>query len=143
MALVLFVGACGTIRDSRINPFNWFGRSAAVAAVEQDRGDGRVLVAQVQTFAVEQATGGAILRATGLPPTQGWWDGELVQVVDDTKPDTLTFRFVTRAPQIARRTGSAPSREITVARFVSNFQLEGVRRITVTAEGNARTVSRR
>lgn len=143
LALVLVLGACGTVRDSRLNPLNWFGRSDSVAAVAGEVGDGRTLVAQVLEFTVEPSSGGAVLRAKGLPPTQGWWDGELVPVVDDTKPQDMTFRFVIRAPQIPRPVVNQRSREVVVAHFISNYRLEGVRRITVTGAGNARTVTRR
>jgi hypothetical protein len=143
MVLVLGLGACGTVRDSRLNPLNWFGNSRSEAAVAGPVGDGRLLVAQVAQFSVEPATGGAILRATGLPPTIGWWDGELVLDDDASTPDMLAYRFVIRAPSTPRPVVTQTAREVTVARFVSNFRLEGVRRITVTGEGNARTVSRR
>jgi hypothetical protein len=145
MTLVLLLGACGGLRDSRFNPINWFGGARDGRAVEDAGpvGDGRELVAQVIQFSVEPAVGGAVLRATGLPPTQGWYEGELVLVPDEDKPDELLFRFVIRAPVIPNRVSTQQSREVTVARFVSDYRLEGIRRITVTAEGNARTVSRR
>lgn len=145
MTLVLLLGACGTVRDSRINPFNWFGGAREGRAVEAAGpvGDGRILVAQVTHFSVEPAVGGAVLRATGLPPTQGWYEGELVLVPDADKPNDLLFRFVIRAPVLPNRVSTQRSREVTVARYLTDYQLEGIRRITVTAEGNSRTVTRR
>ena len=143
MVLLLGLGACGSVRDSRLNPFNWFGGSREEAVAAGPVGDGRVLVAQVTQFSVEPATGGAILRATGLPPTIGWWVGELVLDDSAQDPSALSYRFVIREPSTPRPAVSPPAREVTVARFVTNFRLEGVRRITVTGEGNARSVSRR
>ena len=42
------------------------------------------LVAEVVTLEVAPIPEGAIVRANGLPPTQGWWEAELVaQPVDE------------------------------------------------------------
>lgn len=143
MAAVMFVGACATVRESRLNPLNWFGRSEASSSVAvQAPRDPRVMVDQVVTMAVEPTPGGAILRATGLPPTQGWWDGVLVPEPTD-RAGELVFRFVLQPPPDARRISTPQSREVTVATYLTDFRLEGIRRITVTGANNARTTARR
>lgn len=103
LALTLTLSACAAVRESRFNPLNWFGQSEARAArsVPADAyapvPDPRPLVDQVIAMAVEPIPGGAILRATGLPPTQGFWDAELVQVEGtEAAPidaDVLVFDF--------------------------------------------------
>lgn len=147
LAAVSLLGACATLRESRINPFNWFGRSAETRAVANARiapeADPRIPVAQVTQLAVEPVPGGAIIRATGLPPTQGYWD---VSLVPDPVPDggsELVYRFLVQPPPTPRPAGTPMSREVTAGVFASDFRLEGIRRITVTGETNARSVNRR
>jgi hypothetical protein len=138
----LALGACGTISNSRINPFNWFGGSEEVAMVT-DTGkpvDRRQLVAQVTNLTLEKMPGGVIVRATGLPPAQGFWDAELVaRPVEDGK---LTYDFRV-FPPVGRTNVSTPrSREVTVATYISDIKLAGVRDITVQGETNARASRR-
>ncbi|OZA08094.1 MAG: hypothetical protein B7Y02_12980, partial [Rhodobacterales bacterium 17-64-5] len=79
VTLCLALVGCGAVRESRLNPFNWFKRSEARDLVQTEApGDPRPLVAEVLTMVVEPIPGGAIVRATGLPPTQGWWQAELI-----------------------------------------------------------------
>ncbi len=103
--------------------------------------DPRALVQTVLSLVVEETAGGAILRATGLPPTQGWWDAELVpQPVDENGRLVLEFRIF--PPIEAKRTGTQPSREVVVALFLSNIKLDPVREIIVQGETNARAARR-
>jgi hypothetical protein len=154
LAAVALLGACASVRDSRLNPLNWFGGSAetrAVAAADTPAAaDPRVPVAQVVALAVEPVPGGAIIRATGLPPTQGHWDVALVAepagngaAAADERAEELVYRLLVQPPPVPRPAGTPLSREVTAAVFVSSFRLEGVRRITVTGADNARSVSRR
>lgn len=146
LAALALVAGCATVRDSRINPFNWFGRSAetrAVAAAPAQPVDPRRPIAQVTEMAVEPRPGGAILRATGLPPTQGHWDAALVLDPVEDGASELTYRFLVQPPPVPRPAGTPQSREVTAAIFLSDFRLEGIRRVTVAGESNARTVTRR
>ena len=145
MVVVLSVGACGTIRDSRLNPLNWFGRSQQQQAVVLAPGmeaDGRSLVDQIIHLSVEPTSDGAIVRAIGLPPTQGWWEGELILEPTETEGD-LVYRFVVAPPPDTRRVSTPQSREVTVAAFLSTIRLQTVRRITVTGANNSRSTTRR
>lgn len=147
LALICALGlsACGGWRDSRLNPSNWFGKSREVVAQEAPTEDadlkGRSLVQSVLSMTVEPYQGGAIVRATGLPPTQGWWEAELVaQPVDENGVLVLDFRvFPPVAPWPA---GTQPSREIVVAIALSNIKLEPVREIVVRGEANSRSSRR-
>jgi hypothetical protein len=145
LAAVLVLGSCGTVRESRLNPFNWFGRSteqAGAAVVPGATSDGREPVAQVTDLAVEVTAGGAIIRATGLPPSQGHWNGALVREPTEAA-DELRFRFVVARPPLQRPAGTPQSREVTVATYLSDIRLEQIRRITVAGAQNARTTTRR
>lgn len=147
LALICALGlsACGGWRDSRLNPSNWFGKSREAVAQEAPTQDadlkGRSLVQSVLSMTVEPYQGGAIVRATGLPPTQGWWEAELVaQPVDENGVLVLDFRvFPPVAPWPA---GTQPSREIVVAIALSNIKLEPVREIVVRGETNSRSSRR-
>lgn len=143
LAAAMVVTGCATVRESRLNPFNWFGRSERAAAVPAApvRDGGRIPVAQVTELFVEPASGGAIIRAKGVPPTQGWYAAELVPE-ETANEGELVFRFVLKQPQEAVP-GTPLSREVTVATFVNTFRLEGVRTITVTGAETARTIRRR
>ncbi len=143
LAAIMFLTSCGAIRDSRLNPFNWFGRSERVetttAVVEP--GDPRPLVEDVVSMSVEPYSGGAIVRATGITPTQGWWDAELVEVAQDD-PGHLVLEFRLFPPVTGTPSGTPRSREVTVATTFSPVKLENISRITVQGAKNARSSGR-
>lgn len=144
LCAVLALGACGSIGKSRLNPFNWFGRSTesttTVSAPGELPADQRQLVAQVTDLTVERMPGGVIIRATGLPPTQGFWDAELVaRPVEDGK---IIYDFRVFPPVEQSAVSTVQSREVIVATFLSNIKLEGIRQITVQGANNARSSRR-
>ena len=106
-------------------------------------GDYRILVHQVTGMSVDRVPGGAIVRATGLPRSQGYWDAELIAAPLSAQSDgTLVFEFRVFPPLGTRQAGTAPSREVTVARYVSDQTLAGVRQIVVVARQNSRAAGR-
>ncbi len=149
LAALMVLGACAGVRQSAANPFNWFGgRESAQSPVPEggfpELRDDRVAVAQVLSMAVEPVQGGALVYATGLPPTQGWWDAELrpdgaLRAVDGE----LFLRFVLASPREAAPTGTPRSREVSAGLFVPNAVLAQTRRVTVAGAADARTVTRR
>lgn len=142
IALCLSLAGCGGLRESRLNPFNWFKRSEARASVLVEApGDKRPLVETVLTMTVEPIPGGAIVRATGLPPTQGWWQAELVAMPLDEN-GTLVYEFRVLPPRDQTPAGQARSREIEVATYISDAKLETIREIVVQGSGNARSAAR-
>jgi hypothetical protein len=142
LCAVLALAACNT----RLNPLNWFGRSepaAPVALVPAAAADPRDLVAEVLTMQVEALPGGAILRATGRTPTQGWWDAELVlREGPDADPAAPVYDFRILPPVIRMDVNTPQSREVTAGLYLSDVDLAGVRSITVQGAGNARAVRR-
>lgn len=144
LSVVMMVAACGTMKESRLNPFNWFGKSketqGALYVPSSQVTDSRPLVDQIVTMQVEKLPGGAIVRATGLPPTQGYWEGALV--ADPVVKGTLTLRFVIVPPAEATRVSTQQSREVVVATFLSTQTLAEVRTITVVGAQNARSSRR-
>jgi len=152
IATVLILGTmagCGRVAESRLNPFNWFGASRSSAtlapeggytALEQDR---RRMVNQVTALSIERTPGGAIIRATGLPVEQGYYDGELVSVSDDQPVNgVLEYQFRIRPPVAPTRVSTVPSREVIVGMFITNQNLDGVNEIRVVGQSNTRAVRR-
>jgi hypothetical protein len=142
LCATLALGACSTVSNSRLNPFNWFGGSQEVAVVlaPDTPADPRLLVQQVTDMTLERMPGGIIIRATGLPPTQGFWDAELVaRPVTD---GTLIYDFRVFPPIGGTAVSTARSREVTVATHMNDIKLEGINQITVQGETNARTSRR-
>lgn len=142
LCATLALGACSTVSNSRLNPFNWFGGSeeAAVVSPLDKPADKRMLVAQVVDMTLEKMPGGVIIRATGLPPTQGYWEADLVaRPVED---GVIIYDFRVFPPVDVADISTQQSREVTVATFLSDIKLEQIRQITVQGEANARTSRR-
>ena len=92
---------------------------------------------------VEQVPGGAIIYATGLPPRQGYFDGELIPVGREAANNgVLNYEFRNSAPFEQTRVSTRQSREVIVGRFVSEQTLNGVRQIRVSGATNALSVRR-
>lgn len=149
LILALVLAGCGRIRESRLNPFNWFGRSQEVAVstaepvVPGRPDDPRVLVAEVTDMDVARQPGGAIVRANGLPPTQGWWDAALVAENNGEPVDgVLTYRFVVDQPHGRARVSTPQSREVTAAAWLSDIKLANVTQIIVLGAQNSRSSRR-
>lgn len=140
---LLVLTSCGKVRDSRLNPFNWFGRSEQTETLQtvQKPADPRPLVGDVVSMNVEPYSGGAIVRATGISPTQGYWDAELVEVEND-EPGHLILEFRLFPPVAEQGVNTPRSREVTVAMTLSPARLESISRITVQGASNARTTRR-
>jgi hypothetical protein len=142
LCATMALGACSSIGASRLNPFNWFGRSEQVQVIAPtaDAADPRALVAQVTDLTLERMPGGVIVRATGLPPTQGYWQAELVaRPIEDGK---ITYDFRVFPPITPQASSTTQSREVIVGAFLSNIKLDRIRQITVQGANNARTTSR-
>ncbi len=140
LSLVMILSACG----SRLNPFNWFKSSEVTAPMPQDRAapvDPRALAAQIVEMKVEPMPGGVIVRATALPPTQGWWDAELVARKED-EGGARVYDFRIFPPKYRSGVNVPRSRQITAATFISDRQLAGLSSITVQGTANAMTSRR-
>lgn len=104
------LGGCAAVRDSRVNPFNWFGgsRSEAVATAPTEASTNPLIPAQraglfarkraereiylgtpidtVSDLVIERVPGGAIIRATGVSQSQGLYEVRLTPKTWTTKP---------------------------------------------------------
>ena len=154
---VLLAG-CG---QSRLNPLNWFGRSQEVVGDTQARDNSPKnplipkksalarkdpiyrgqLVAVIRQIKIEPVPGGAILRATGLADRQGQWDVKL-QPLNDGVAEAGKLSFDMLAVPSSDTVGTERSRLLTVATYLTDQDLAGVRQIEVLGAQNAH-VSRR
>ena len=137
-----------------MNPMNWFNknREAAVATTPQATEplvptrrevivvDSRELIAQVVSAEIAQTPSGAILRATGVAPTQGYFNAELV--LEGIQNGTATYAFRVERPARFEIEGTTASRTITAATLLSADDLNGIRSVIVKAAGNTVTARR-
>jgi hypothetical protein len=147
LCLGLILTGCARFADSRLNPLNWFGRSAPVVATTPDgqpvplvtqtaAQDTRVVIDQVLEMQIEPTTSGAIVRATGLAATQGFYNAELV--LTGSADGNVIYDFRVAAPAGFEAIGTEASRRITVALDLSAAELAGIRSVTVRGAQNAR-----
>lgn len=154
LCLALTLAGCARLAGSRLNPVNWFGNPVAVAptdlsgnlrplvpaGVRAAPADGRVMIGTVSDVVIDRTAGGAIIRATGLAPTQGYFNAQLVPVGQDGGVLRLEFRV--EAPTGTQPVGSAASRTITVARSLRAEEIAIVRTIVVIGADGGRSISR-
>ena len=136
---VVALSACG-LGQSRLNPLNWGG--ARSERIDRVPVAARPIVEQVVSLEAAPTPGGVIVSAVGLPPTQGWWEAELVRV-GSADPSVLTLDFAILPPTEPRPAGTQPSREVLAGAFYSAQDLAGIRTIAVQGLSNRRSVSRR
>ena len=144
LTCAVVLSGCARVGESRFNPLNWFGggdEEERVETVEKSE-DPRPLVAEVTSLVIERTPTGAIIRATGLPPEQGWYAGSLVPETDGPVDGVLSYRFRAVPPFDDTRTSTARSRELVVGASISQPVLAQTRIIRVIGARNVRTVRR-
>ncbi len=144
--LALGLSGCG-IGQSGLNPFNWFNGDEENTAIEDvDTAaviDDRPLVQSIVSVQTERLPGGIIIRATGLPPQQGWYDAQLVREGGAAAgTGVVVYSFRARPPEAATRVSTQQSREIVAGIYLSDLELQGVRDIRVLGVENVGTVRR-
>ncbi|MGB3690253.1 MAG: hypothetical protein WBA02_13250 [Jannaschia helgolandensis] len=137
---VTALAGCG-LGQTRLNPFNWFGSDREERIEVARVATARPVVQQVVSLEVAQTRSGAIISAVGLPPTQGFWEADLVRVPTDD-PSVLLLDFRILPPITPEPVGTQPSREVLAGTTYSTQDLAGIRTIVVQGEVNRRSVSR-
>ena len=104
--------------------------------------DIRPRVAEITSLAVEDVTAGAIVLATALPVTQGWFKPELVNDAPNGKPvdGVLSYSFRAVPPRETQPQSTQRSRVLTVALFIPDARLANVRSIRVNGAQNSKSV---
>lgn len=164
LASALVLTSCGAVRESRMNPFNWFGksRSTAVAAgsVEEvnpliparrrgllsssaEKPDYSQPIDTIAELAVERRTGGgAIVRVRGVAAALRVSEARLVPVEEETTDSTLVYELRYLAVGTNVIGGTEAQRSVTVATSLSAKELTGVRKIVVRGARNERSTRR-
>lgn len=151
--------ACGSIRESRVNPFNWFGASREARTVEAPAQTNPLIpqrtrsalrrpepvfqgqaLDQVTTLEVERVSDGAIVRVEGIAQRADAYDITLVPVPTE-RTGELHFALQAQFPELTNRTIRLP-RPVVVATHLTEQELVGVRTIRVSAARNARETRR-
>lgn len=159
LSLILLVAAglsvtgCARLANSPLNPGNWFGRAQVVeAAPVRDRrslvppgrltvvSDTRRPVEVIADMEIARSPSGAVLRATGLAATQGYYNAELVLIGAEGR--TLVYELRAERPAGFEAIGPEATRRITAARALSVQDLRGVSAIRVQGAQNARVARR-
>lgn len=101
----------------------------------------RPVVDQVVSLSADPSRGGVIVSAVGLPPTQGWWEADLVRVAS-ADPSVAAFEFRLEPPAEPRPSGTQPSREVLAGTFLSRQDIAGIGAIVVRGRSNALSIRR-
>ncbi|EEB83294.1 hypothetical protein [Roseobacter sp. GAI101] len=160
----LVLTGCATVRDSRVNPFNWFGTAQSEPRAQTAANTNPLIpqsaglfasaraktevylgqpMDQVTNLTVEKTPGGAVIRATGLAARQGIYKVQLTPANEDELPvdGVLTYRLEGIQP-VNTSVGTQPTREVIAARAVTDQMLAGVRMIRIEGQRNALTSRR-
>lgn len=161
----MVLSGCSRLRDSRLNPGNWFGKSTSRPVATAPAGQAAEVnplipvrttvrlrdrrevyqgtpVDQITNVAVERTTAGAIVRVTAVSLQQGAYDVRLTSETDGDPVDgVLTLRMMAVQPTDEPQ-GSPRQRTIHAARFVSNNDLASTRTIRVVGARNEHTTRR-
>ncbi|MFK7744370.1 MAG: hypothetical protein AB8B47_04900 [Roseobacter sp.] len=164
---VLVVSGCSTVRDSRVNPFNWFGNDEPTATAPVNPDEVNPLIPQntsvfeatraerarykgapiavVSDVKLERVPGGVIITATGLTDTQGYFEPQLTpENVEELPVDgVLTYRLEAVRGEASAPQGSEASRRVIVGRQLTDQELSDTTIIRVVAVQNAVEVRRR
>jgi len=160
LAATLLLTACGSMRDSVLNPGNWFGRSRAEAVdtgpvnplIPKSGGMFRrkadaeysgALVDSISELVVERVADGAVIRAKGIAATQGSHNARLVKDDDASTDTTLVYSLRAQTSPHRELIGPAQGREVVIAKTLTENDLIGIRIIRVVAARNARSTRRR
>lgn len=154
------VSGCTAVRESRVNPFNWFGGGAPAPAV-QNTGTGAANpliperraslfrrdeaeedayagwpVGTIDELLIERRPGGAIIRVTGIADRAGPFDVRIVEDAAQTGPGTLAYTLHALQSAGPRNTGEN-ARKVTAAIWLTDQELAGIGEIRVGGASNA------
>lgn len=142
---------CSTIKESRVNPMNWFGATATAAttdsliptenALTRSRrapAYAGVPIAQLQSVALRNAIGGKILEVQALSARLGASDLRFIDVPNND-PRVREIRLHAVTPTRAG-VGTIAARSVTAAKFFTDQDLAGLTKITVLSGTNSISV---
>ncbi|ETX14711.1 hypothetical protein OCH239_22180 [Roseivivax halodurans JCM 10272] len=153
---------CGAVRDSRVNPFNWFGGATSRPVAAGTTGAANPLlpersraglfrreteevyaappIAVIDELLIERRPGGAVIRTTGIAERAGPFDVRLV-AEEQAEPTALVMTLRALQRPGPRNTGP-DARKVTAARWLTDSELAGIGRIEVRGAQNVLTTRR-
>ncbi|WP_299041644.1 hypothetical protein [uncultured Tateyamaria sp.] len=169
LVLTLTLSACAAVRDSAVNPLNWFGGSRSEPIRPDPRAETNPLIPQntraglfsslrdqaeiyvgtpvdqVTDLVIERVPGGAIVRATGIVDQDRVYDIRLTTDNDENIPvdGVLTYQLRGVHSDRPTRTLSQRVRTVTAARRLTDQELSEIRVIRVEGRRNAQSTTRR
>ena len=149
----LLTTGCESTRDSKANPFNWFGGSKK----EGNQSDAKTAlipkkkltlftmkkteavylgqpIDKLSTLVVDEVPGGLLVQVTGMAQKTGFYNGQLIPL-DSADPAVRDYRFDIIQPTDTAR-GSPASRTLSVAVYLTDQDLEAIRVIRVRGANN-------
>lgn len=149
--VLTLVSGCSRISDSRMNPMNWFDRdtSESETTIVQDvppiipvdkipaqPAERRALIENLEAVEVRDVAGGVLVTAQGRIARRGGFNLQLVR--EGVTDGILTLAFRVQYPQTQT---AASTQLVTVAQFLSEKEMRGVRGVQVRA-ANGSTIRR-
>lgn len=139
------VSGCASLRDSRVNPKNWFSQTKSakddslipeLSVIQKSR---QKVYSGTPVFALTQAhlrhaIGGKILEIHGVMDKIGSYDIKIIQD-PDTTDQTLRLVVKSVSPRGAP-IGNQAAREFTAATFLTTQELAGWKTIQVQSQSN-------
>ena len=135
LLFLLTLAACGDTGGNALTRTIFTTPDATAAGVAP------VPAGQILRLATAPTSGGLIVSAVALPPTQGYWAAELRRIPSGD-PATMAFAFQVVPPTARQVAGTAPTREVIGGTFLTNQDLAGIRTISVEGATNRQTVRR-
>ncbi len=120
-------------------------KNAERVAKRYEANVGGVAIDTITSLVVERTIDGAIIRAEGVANRQGAYDARLIRdtAQDGASNGVLSYTFKVCYPEKNTAVGTQASRTVSVARDLSQRDLNGVRTIRVSGGTNSRETSRR
>jgi len=162
ISAMLVLASCGGVRDSRLNPFNWFGQSSAVPVAAEGQAVNPLIprrnalvsrrsaeiayagrpIQDITELNVIRRPGGALVQVTGVADRIGTFDARLIASEAASTDSVLTFSFEVIHPSVRSTGGGVAVREVSAATFLSDQDLRGIDAIRVVAANSARSARR-
>ena len=157
------LAGCSGLRDSKVNPANWFGKNKAgrvATAPGQPASENPLIptstsifkrdkreiyigtaVDNVVAMSVEPLPSGAIIRVTGVSRQQGAYDVRLTSDNNDEPVDGILRLKLEAVQPIDTPQGSQSARTVQVGKFISSDDIENTNVIQII--GGQNVISRK
>ncbi|WP_299815929.1 hypothetical protein [uncultured Jannaschia sp.] len=140
LALAATLAGCGGTERTSPSPMRILD-SPRDAAMREALAAGAPNVERIVSLSAAPTPSGLIVSAVGLPPTQGYWEAELVDA-PRADPATLVLDFKLLAPLEPEPVGTQRSREVLAGRYFSRQDLTGISGIVVRGATDSRRITR-